>query len=402
MALAHRPRGAVWVLGAFFAFGCPAGGETDTASPTGTASLGGSTGNSGQETSTSGPSSAGVTSSVPTSDSDPTNPSDPTVAPTGGDCEGCLNEAGICESGEFDQSCGRGGSECVVCEAPAQCAEGLCEEPPSCGPDNCAGCCNGNDCVDAPTNASCGAGGSECTACNSEATCVDGDCELPCEDSCFGCCTPLGECIDDGDANDQSCGLFGLQCETCTGDQFCDFGICSSPSCLETCDGCCIGDTCFDGYGVEACGYQETCEVCSEGETCDSVDCVLDPFVQWMVVLLDGDIALLDAEGAAWDAFGGAPDPYLEITELGFTSMYVNNTFSPAWNETATASALTTDLWEPMTFIMRDSDNVVDDVIGECTVEIPDEAFGALHEVVCEVDGSFAWSAVLSIQPVQK
>lgn len=384
--------------------GCTGGEATDSASPTGTASIGGSTGGDGSgDSTTTSPTTAGVTSSVPTTQTT-TNPTDPTLDPsdTSDGCLGCINAAGICESGEFDAACGRGGSPCMACESPAQCAEGVCEAPPSCSPDNCDGCCDGDTCVAMPSNAACGADGSECTACDSDATCIDGACELPCEDTCLGCCTQDGECIDDADQSDEACGYLGFECEACTGDQTCDFGVCSSPSCIETCDGCCVGDTCYDGFEEAQCGYEETCEVCVSGQTCDGVDCVLSQTAQWEVVLLSGEITPMQPGGGTWDSFGGAPDPYLDIEELMFESAFVDNTVDPVWNETITSSIVTTDLQQTLTFRMRDSDVLLDQVIGVCSVDLPDSAFGGPHEVECNVGGNFAWSVLLSIQGVQK
>ena len=51
---------------------------------------------------------------------------------------------------------------------------------------------------------------------------------------------------------------------------------------------------------------------------------------------------------------------------------------------------------------MRDSDVLIDQLVGTCTVNLPDSAFAGLHEVTCDVGGSFAWSVLLSIQPIQK
>jgi len=399
---------AIWVFCAILAGGCTGGEATDSAAPSGTASLGGSTGEDSDDDTTSGPTTAGVTSAVPTSATQSSNTSptasDPTLDPSdsGEGCLGCINAAGICEAGEFDDSCGRGGSPCMVCEGAAQCAEGLCEAPPECGPDNCNGCCDGDDCIATPTDAQCGADGSECTECDSEATCTAGACELPCEDTCFGCCTQSGECIDDEEQDASVCGFLGFDCEACLGDQNCDFGVCSSPGCIETCDGCCIGDTCYDGFDDTECGFEETCEVCSDGQSCDGVDCAPNPNVQWQVVLLDGEIVAMQPGGGTWDAFNGAPDPYLDIAELDFESMFVDNTLDPVWNATVTSAILTPDLQAPLTFRMRDSDVLVDQLVGTCTVNLPDEAFGGLHEVTCDVDGDFAWSVLLSIQTVQK
>ncbi len=395
-----------WVLCAVLLAGCAGTEETDSALPSGSASIGDSTG--GDDGSTGDPTSPGVTSSVPTtnsSNSDPTNPSDPTLDPSESDggCEGCINAAGICESGGFDNACGRGGEPCMECEAPSQCDEGVCAQPPSCTPDNCDGCCDGDTCVESPTNAQCGADGSECTECNSEATCTAGACELPCEDTCLGCCDESGNCIDDEDQSDAQCGFLGFDCESCGGDESCDFGLCSSPSCLKTCDGCCVGSECFDGYEDSACGFQEACAVCSGGTSCNAFGtaCEVTPGLQWQVTLLDGEIVAL-TDGNSWDAFGGAPDPYLVIDELTAESSVQDNTLDPAWNETLTSSPLTSDLQAQLTFSMWDSDLDPDDLIGTCTVNLPDEAFGALHEVTCNVDGSFAWSVLLSIQTVEK
>ncbi len=399
-----RPQQLTWLFGAFIAAGC-GGGASDTAAPTGTATIGGSTGDSDDDSSTTtGPTSAGVTSAVPTAATQTDSNSDPTLDPTDtdSDCSGCINAAGICESGEFDDACGRGGSPCLDCKAPAVCAEGVCESPPDCNPDNCDGCCDGDDCIATPSDAACGAGGSECTSCGDDASCIDGTCELPCEDTCFGCCTAEGECIEDGDSNDDACGFLGLQCEACLGDQFCDFGICSSPGCIQSCDGCCVGDTCFDGFEDSECGFEETCEVCVDGQTCDGFDCVLSTSAQWQVVLLNGEIVPTQSGGETWDAFGGAPDPYLDIAELDFISMFVDNTVDPVWNETISTGILTLDLQEPLTFRMRDSDILVDQLIGTCTVELPDEAFGGLYEVDCSPGGDFAFSVLLSVQTVQK
>ncbi len=397
--------GRASILCAALLASCAGAEETDSALPSGNASLGDSTG--GDDGSTGDPTSPGVTSNVPTTDSsnsNPTNPSD-TTDPTGGSgaCLGCINSAGVCQAGEFDSACGQGGEPCMPCEAPSECAEGECVAPPTCGPDNCGGCCDGNTCIEAPTDAQCGADGSECTECGSTATCSAGTCALPCEDTCFGCCDASGNCIDDEDQTDAACGFLGLDCEACGGDETCDFGVCSSPTCLETCNGCCIGSECFDGYSDFACGFQETCAVCSGGTSCDSfgVGCEVTAGLQWQVNLLDGEIVAL-TEGAAWDSFGGAPDPYLIIDELDVESSVQDNTLAPAWNEALTSSPLTEDLQAQLTFSMWDSDLNADDLIGTCTVNLPDDAFGGLHEVTCNVGGSFAWSVLLSIQTVQK
>lgn len=388
---------------------CGAPEETDSAAPSSTATPAttGPADTAGDESTTTSPTSAGVTSMVPTSgttDSDPTNPSDPTVDPSdsSSDCPGCINAGGVCESGEFDTACGRGGIACEACEAPAQCAEGVCEAPPGCSPDNCDGCCDGDDCIAVPNDAACGADGGECTSCEDPAVCDEGICQLPCEQSCIGCCTASGDCIEDADQTPDACGFLGFECTECDPGEECDFGLCLSPGCIDTCDGCCVGETCFTGFEDETCGFMESCDMCSNGTSCNGVDCAPQAGVQWQVTLVDGEVVGMQPGGGTWDAFGGNPDPYLQIEALNFTSSVVDNTTFPTWNETVTSSALTADLTAPLEFRMRDSDALLDQTIGTCTVNLPDTAFFGFHEVECEVDGNFSWSVLLSFAPVEK
>lgn len=397
---------AAGVLGTVLASGCE---EDAGAQPSLHTAGDDSTGGESSNDETGMPTTAGVTSSVPTT-TDPTAPTDPSNAsnptlPTdsSGDCQGCINAAGVCESGEFNTACGRGGVACEVCESPAECADGVCEDPPGCSPDNCDGCCDGDDCIGAPDESACGANGGECTTCEASATCTDaGICELPCEDTCIGCCLE-GECIEDEEQDDFTCGFLGDTCEICNFDETCTFGLCVSDSCSSDCDGCCDGDTCLDGFDDDACGFLgQACLSCGADFECDGIDCAPQSGVQWQVVLLDGEVVSTDPNGAAWDAFNGNPDPFLSVPAFEFESNSNNDTLFPVWNQTITAAALTQELQEPLVFEMWDSDFDMHDLIGTCTIVLEDAAFGAVSDVSCDVSGDFVWEVTLSINTVQK
>ncbi len=366
------------------------------------------TASTGDEPDPTTPGSAGVTSSTPTASTtgNSTNPMDTTADPsdTNPDCDGCVNAQGICESGNFDTACGLAGAECTVCEAPSECAEGVCLEPPGCNPDNCDGCCRGDECIAVPNDANCGADGGECTSCEDSASCEQGSCELPCESNCDGCCTDDGECILDEDQDVDACGFLGFSCSSCDADEICSFGICASEACSQSCnDGCCDGDTCLGGLSDSACGFMgAACASCASGTGCNGVSCEPEAGVQWQVVLLDGEVADMQPDGGTWDAFGGQPDPYVVIEAFDFESEFVDNTASPVWNETASSAALTSELQGDLEITVMDSDVLLDQEMGTCTVSIPDEDFGGFSTVTCTIGGSQIWELTFQISPVQK
>ena len=148
-------------------------------------------------------------------------PSDPPVC--GPDnCSGCCDGDGNCVTftNQVDTRCGAGGNACKSCPGTVQgfvCSErGTCIPGPdgevTCGPDNCAGCCDGLQCVEygAQTAAMCGASGTVCASCLGQQECRNGTCEQP--------------QIDAG-----SCGAQGQSCcpgFSCSGGLQCQFGLC--------------------------------------------------------------------------------------------------------------------------------------------------------------------------------
>src|SRR5581483_8976906 len=65
---------------------------------------------------------------------------------------GCCTTFGgmqVCLSGSSSLACGSGGSQCKDCSASGQVCDGVTKTCTNvqCGPNTCAGCCNGNSCV---------------------------------------------------------------------------------------------------------------------------------------------------------------------------------------------------------------------------------------------------------------
>jgi hypothetical protein len=93
---------------------------------------------------------------------------------------GCCNRDGVCiVNATTDKECGTGGLACDDCTVPAgfSCVSGTCA-PRTCNPTNCAGCCQGFQCVFATnqsTNA-CGGGAQACMRCGTRQLCANGRC----------------------------------------------------------------------------------------------------------------------------------------------------------------------------------------------------------------------------------
>jgi hypothetical protein len=199
-------------------------------------------------------------------------------------CAGCcLGNA--CVMGADDQACGVAGQQCRNCASWGEVClpvtgGGSCEVP-TCGPQNCEGCCQGNTCVQPPSENQCGAGGSVCERCGSGQTCTDGLCigtGLCNVQSCpNGCC--VGDICAQGTQN-TACGTGGAACSNCQASN----AVCKSGKCVQTCgpancDGCCSGDTCVKGTDANTCGAGGgACSNCTSlGEVCQAGVCRSPP-----------------------------------------------------------------------------------------------------------------------------
>jgi hypothetical protein len=80
-------------------------------------------------------------------------------------------------SGTTTDTCGAGGSVCVVCQPQETCTGGACVarlcDSTSC-PDGC--CSADNTCQEGDTAAACGTGGASCSTCGSDETCTERSC----------------------------------------------------------------------------------------------------------------------------------------------------------------------------------------------------------------------------------
>lgn len=133
-------------------------------------------------------------------------------------CNAQLCPDGCCSFGECipfvaqdADSCGKGGAACTTCPGPdATCSDGACFRS-LCGP--CAGCCSGNLCVDGAHQLSCGRFGQACGECQSNQNCVEGRCVSCGPHNCAGCCDAFGDCLAGNE--DLRCGSGGSACRNC-------------------------------------------------------------------------------------------------------------------------------------------------------------------------------------------
>ena len=398
MGLLRRisPWTAAFVTSAALSLGCAGDDAPLDGEPVGSS---GET-DDGSSGSTSVDPSAGTFPTDPTND--PTN--DPTVDPTSADetggCGGCLDDAGACQPGTADAACGVLGESCAPCEGSTVCDEGACVEPPACSPDNCDGCCDGDNCVGGDADAACGAGGGQCSDCPDGATCEGGVCDLPCEDTCDGCCD--GEtCIEGDDQSVGQCGVQGASCLACDGGFECNAGECISTACAGSCDGCCDGDTCLDGDVADECGAGgATCQSCGTNLTCGDTGCEPDPMALWDVTVLDGTISLTDPDGDAWDSFNGLPDPYVTMEVVGANgeTEVIDGDIFPVWNEVVLMGVNSTQLEGGLEISVVDSDIGFDTTIGTCVAS--EINYNAQVVGTCTTEDDFElWSVTFTILP---
>lgn len=212
------------------------------------------------------------------------------AAPTCGpeNCAGCC-QGGICRLGQDQGACGVKGLACETCTPGEICLPmgaigGLCTVTASCGPGNCPGCCIGNLCVAGNQNASCGAGGLACQNCTGQgAVCNQNKCQIPppqcnAQNCPSGCCQGT-QCV--GGTLQTQCGIGGQACQNCTTQG----RVCTSQQCVSACNaatcpnGCCNGNTCVTGSANTACGTGGvTCQNCSaNGNVCQGKTCQPPP-----------------------------------------------------------------------------------------------------------------------------
>ncbi len=126
----------------------------------------------------------------------------------------------ICAVGTQATACGTGGAACQNCAGLGLVCQGNKCQPPACGPATCPnGCCQGNTCVVGNQDKACGKpGGAQCSDCTLSGQkcqgnqCVSASCGPA---NCAGCCQANGVCDPLG-INNNSCGQGGAACSNCT------------------------------------------------------------------------------------------------------------------------------------------------------------------------------------------
>jgi len=209
--------------------------------------------------------------------------------------------------------------------------------------------------------------------------------------------TSAAECSDgrdndaDGsiDCTDLACGVHSF----CAGMTPGDAGPLPSSCGASTCGGCCSGATCLGGNSASACGAAgAACLDCGPGHLCSSGGCVVDPASRWNIVVESVSVNAQTASGEAWDAFGGAPDPVVNVY-VGTQTGYVGSTPAAADVFAATFDArVATDqraeaMQTYLAFEVMDEDTSAHDRVGRCAYSgtLSDAPFtGASQTVDCE------------------
>lgn len=136
-----------------------------------------------------------------------------------GTCAGCC-QMGVCTPGNADSACGTGGRECTPCAGALICSGGTCTGA-------CLGCrdASGN-CLPGNQVSACGADGGVCSSCVNDQSCEFGQClNTACSaTNCAGCCDG-NICVDP--VMSPHCGVGGSACVTCVFPAICQFGQCA-------------------------------------------------------------------------------------------------------------------------------------------------------------------------------
>lgn len=121
------------------------------------------------------------------------------------------------------------------------------------------------------------------------------------------------------------------------------------------------------------------CVDCGPDALCRSGACVLDPASRWDVRVLDLTVQTLDAAGESWDVFGGAPDPFVQVSAGSNVARTAtrSDVFTATYNQTV-LSNLRADALAPMLrFDVFDEDVSENDFVGACVyTSLPDTVFG--------------------------
>lgn len=155
-----------------------------------------------------------------------------------------------------------------------------------------------------------------------------------------------------------------------------------------TCDGCCVGRDCLRGNTDGECGRSgEDCSSCDSHERCNGGQCSFDSSVRFDIEVLGAEISGTDQNGSAWDAFGGAPDPIVELACGGDSGGVAvqNDTYFPSWNDVVLQGVEARDLINGLSVEVTDDDAQFDESISSCRYSVSEsELIGGDFSVQCD------------------
>ena len=193
----------------------------------------------------------------------------------------CLN--GICVPGSAQNrfACGAGGNTCMQCGMGGTCSNGACSMQPSCNSNNCAGCCDGNNCRMGTTNNRCGIKGLACVQCSRSESCEMGSCQ-PQRAEVGAVCSSDGDCSTLGAT--AYCKLRTSSGNASYSDGYCTLRCTGAPSQSS----CPMGSFCLsvpnrgedDNFCADRCGFQDNCR--SPGYACYGIQGQQNTNVCWL------------------------------------------------------------------------------------------------------------------------
>ncbi|MBW2731313.1 MAG: hypothetical protein JRH20_02910 [Deltaproteobacteria bacterium] len=191
--------------------------------------------------------------------------------------------------------------------------------------------------------------------------------------NCAGCCDNQGRCQP---SNTTTCGLGGANCEACVAPEFCQAGQCAPPPCgPATCpDGCCDAQGTCQASKADTCGLAGAkCQSCVLPQQCEAGQCKLAAPVTYKVIAVNGRIddehcrkQILDYDHC---------DIYLKVwmgSQYGKTGTDGDSS-SPDWNDLLFTTTDAELLANPMRIEFWDDDSLVwgsDDKVSSCSLTI--------------------------------
>ncbi|MDC0709150.1 hypothetical protein POL68_11810 [Stigmatella sp. ncwal1] len=161
-----------------------------------------------------------------------------------------------------------------------------------------------------------------------------------------------------------------------------------TPVCSKTCQGCCSGETCFDGNQQTSCGSNGSkCAVCKGTTSCrgnaeKEMSCVFAAEALWRVQPVSAKIASQTPAGFDWDLGGSPPDVVAEVicppsaSPISIKTAEIES-FTPQWTDSNVNCTTTSDalLAEPISIKLIDVDFDFNDDIASASYKLVQQDF---------------------------